>query len=194
MTWRGCALTCLLAAGALAGVPPGGRAQPDADEYAVKAAYVRHFGSYVTWPDGFAPAGAETFVLGVLGKDPFGADVLARLAQLSVGNKKVLVRHYPTLADYKPCHVLFLAGEAAGKEGDLTPEQRLAALRQKVNGAPTLLVADREGLAHKGVMINFYLEAGRAKFEINPAAARAAGLAISAKLLKLGRIVTPDKE
>jgi len=39
------------------------------------------------------------------------------------------------------------------------------------------------------VAINFYQEQNKVRFEINPAAARRAGLKISSQLLRLARIV-----
>ena len=191
MTRRGCALllfsVCLALVGAAA-------AQPEADEYTQKAANIRQIGTYVTWPANFAPGGPDTFVIGVLGKVPFPKEALDRLARLTVRDKKIVLRYFDTLTDVRPCHVLFLAPEPAEREGRRTAAQRLADARARLNGAPTLLVADQEGLGRKGAMINFFLENDRVRFEINPGAARQAGLAISADLLEIGKIVTTEKD
>lgn len=194
MAGKGCCLICLLAASTLVGVRLGGCAHPDAEEYTVKAAYIRQISKYVTWPDTFTPGGPDEFVIGVLGTDPFGMKTLAWLAQWTVNKKVIVVRRFETLADCTPCHVLFLAPEGAGKEANLNPVQRLAELRKQLNGGPTLLVADQENLGRKGAMINFVRGACRVRFEINPTAAKRAGLIISSNLLKLGIIVTPEDE
>lgn len=185
---------------AVIGVPLSGRAQaPPEDEYTIKAAQMRHFPSYIAWPNGFVPRGKDEFVIAVLGKDPFGKSVRDRLGQLTVGDpktglKKVVVRHFETLANWEPCHLVFLAPEPAAAESHLTSEQRLTQLLKQLAGAPVLIVADTQGLARKGAMINFYLENDRVKFEINPSAAKQVGLGISSNLLKGRRIITTEAD
>jgi hypothetical protein len=56
-----------------------------------------------------------------------------------------------------------------------------------------LTVGDTDGFARQGVMINFYLEQEKVRFEINPRAAAEVGIRPSAKLLQLGRIVDTAK-
>ena len=194
MLRRGCSfgLLCLTLL-ALAGRPPAIRAGlEDAEEYMLKAAYIRHFGGFITWPGEFAPGGADTFVIAVVGRDPFGDATLGKLRTLKVGERKIVVHRWDTVRDVKPCHILFLAPEPAEPEKGLTPEQRLAGVQKQLNGSPTLLVTDQEGLARRGAMINFYLEQNRVKFEINKEAARQMGLTISSNLLKIAKIVTTE--
>lgn len=68
-------------------------------------------------------------------------------------------------------------------------EENLARIVKTINGALVLTIGDSEGFAKKGVMINFYMENKRVRFEINPKAAMHAGLRISSKLLRIARIV-----
>jgi hypothetical protein len=60
---------------------------------------------------------------------------------------------------------------------------------RSLEGASILTIGDTAGFARQGVIINFYLENRKVRFEINAAAARRAGLTISSKLLKLAGAV-----
>ncbi|TLY91327.1 MAG: YfiR family protein [Gammaproteobacteria bacterium] len=63
--WRRLAL--LLIAGGLLGA-----AQP-VSEYQLKAVFLFNFAQFVEWPPAALPRESAPFVIGVLGKDPFGA-------------------------------------------------------------------------------------------------------------------------
>jgi len=151
-------------------------------EYAIKAAFLYHFASYVTWPPG-APMGAgKALVIGVLGADPFGA-MLDELAKAkSVDGRQVVVRRFHTVDDCTPCHILFISASEA---------ERLGPVLQKLGGSPTLLAADTQTAAARGVHVNFFIESNKVRFEVNAGAAQRAGLKISSKLLRLARIVEP---
>jgi hypothetical protein len=58
-----------------------------------------------------------------------------------------------------------------------------------LNGAGVLTVGDTEGFTEAGGMINLTIVDQRVHFEINPDAARRAGMKISSKLLSLAKIV-----
>ena len=68
-------------------------------------------------------------------------------------------------------------------------KDRLERLVQAVGGLGILTIGDTEGFARQGVMVNFYMENKKVRFEINPKAAGRAGLKISSNLLRIARIV-----
>jgi len=117
--------------------------------------------------------------------DPFGGALDKIASTKTVGNKKIAVRRFESPGDCAPCHVLFVSSSEA---------ERLDGVIAKTKGAHTLVVGDTEGFARRGVAINFFIERNKVRFEINPAAARRAGLKISSKLLRLARIVTDPAE
>jgi hypothetical protein len=158
---------------------PGQAVERDATEYNVKAAFLYNFASYVEWPAG-AFSGNSPFVLGVVGRDPFGATLDTIAAEKSVGGRAIVVRRFNSMGEYVPCHMLFVSSSEAG---------RLTAIVQRLAGAPVLLVADTEDAAHGGVAVNFFLANGHVRFEINQLAAKRAGLTVSSKLLRLATIV-----
>jgi hypothetical protein len=64
-------------------------------------------------------------------------------------------------------------------------ERNIHRIMRALQGTSILSIGDTTGFARQGVIINFYLEQKRVRFEVNAAAARQAGLVISSKLLKL---------
>src|SRR5687768_2113299 len=61
-----------LVAAALALFATTSRAQPT-DEYQIKAVFLFHFAQFVEWPAKAFPDPKSPLVIGVLGRDPFGA-------------------------------------------------------------------------------------------------------------------------
>jgi hypothetical protein len=62
------------------------------------------------------------------------------------------------------------------------------------NPAWTLIVGETPGFAANGGIINFKLEGGKVRFEINAAAAEREQFHISSKLLSLAQIVKSEAQ
>jgi len=79
MLGSGCRIAVLVLACALAGSVAAALAQEKVQvtEYELKGAYLYKFTQYIDWPKS---APDEAFVIGVLGKDPFG-DILDQIAR-----------------------------------------------------------------------------------------------------------------
>ena len=155
-------------------------AQPAAGEYEVKAAFLYNFARYIEWPEEAVPDAEDTFVIGVLGEDPFGP-ILDRIAKSkTVDGRKIAVRRFATVEDYTPCHILFVSSSET---------DRLATVLARLAESHVLVVGDTPGSARQGVIINFVIEQSKVRLEINPGAAERAGLKISSKLLRLATIV-----
>lgn len=150
-------------------------------EYDVKAAYLYKFTKFVEWPrTAFASAEAP-FVIGVIGRDPFGE--LDRLIQgNTTGARRIEVRHF-TANDseaFRECQMIFVSA---------SEQHRLGAIVAAVQGRPVLLVGESEGFASAGGMLGFALRENRVGIEVNSAAARQARLKISSQLLNIAKIV-----
>lgn len=143
-------------------------------EYDLKAAFIYQISKFVEWPASAAPPR-----LCVLGGNPFGA-ALETLRGKPVNERKMEVKLLDMGADIRECTLLFIATPA---ERHL---ERIAAISR---GAGILTIGDTEGFAKRGTMVNFYLENGKVRFEINLDVARQGGLKISSKLLSLARVV-----
>ncbi len=58
-----------------------------------------------------------------------------------------------------------------------------------VSGSNVFTVADRAGFARGGGIANFIRANKKIRFEINPSAAKKAGLKVSSRLLRLAKVV-----
>lgn len=142
-------------------------------EYEVKAQFIRHFATFVEWPGNDA-----TLRLCILGRDPFGA-ALEPIRGMPVKGRKLEIAPLEIKDDIRDCQMLFVAA---------TAERHLERVAALARGAGQLILGDSEGYAQRGAMINFYLEAGKIRFEINLEAIRQSNLKVSSKLLALGRV------
>jgi hypothetical protein len=97
-----------------------------------------------------------------------------------VQGRPLVVRRLNIGDDLEGCQVLFISRGA---------KDQMPALLQKLKGSPVLTVADSDGFTDLGGMVNFVLVEEKVKFEINQTAADQCGLQISAKLLKIARVV-----
>lgn len=152
-------------------------AQDVSQEYRVKAGFLYNFVKYVEWPD---PIKGSIRIC-VAGQNPFGT-VLDDV----IRNERV--RGLPLTAVVIPgpepdCHVVF------------TP--KTSTVRAYVNAAsgfPILTVGETSNFIELGGMINFTLEQGKVRFEINRSAVERARLRISSRLLQLARLTEPAEE
>lgn len=165
------ALRCLLlVAAALLGL--GGRAfAQDLPEYRLKAAFLYNFALFTEWP---AETGT-TLNLCLVGADPFGDEVNG-LQGKAVGQRSLAVLRKAAGQSVSGCHVAFISAPAVAG---------LPRLLDQIRSQPVLTVADSPGAAQQGVALNMGVANNRVTFEANLRAARAAGLTLSSKLLRL---------
>lgn len=148
-------------------------------EYEVKAAFVHNIAKFVEWHASISTKG--NLRLCVLGQGHFG-EAAVGLRGKPVGSMVWEVVPVTTRANLRECQVLFIEASEAGD---------LPRLLGTLKGSPVLTVGDTDGYGEQGVMVNFYLEQDKVRFEINLAATSRAGLKISSQLLKLARIIQP---
>ena len=131
------------------------------------------------WPTEAFSDARSPLILGILGEDPFGA-ALETIRGKVVKGRTLVIKQFLQVEDLQKCHILFISSSERDR---LTHVLALA-------GTPNVLtVGDMDGFAGHGGVINLVKTGNKIKFEINMDAARAAGLKISSKLLKLARIV-----
>jgi hypothetical protein len=147
-------------------------------EYQVKAALLYNFVKFVEWPDD-RKTRSDIINICVLGEDPFD-DAFDSFQGETVGNRKLRIKRFRTLQHIDDCQVLFISRSESEDIGHI-----LAA----VKGLNILTVGDIEGFARKGVILNFYIENNRVRFEINLDSLRQTGLRISSKVMHLARII-----
>jgi hypothetical protein len=150
-------------------------------EYQVKAAFIYKFATYVRWP---ATAGVDVttpFIIGVLGKDPFGTALSEVVRGQNIQGRVILVRSVARLEEALRCDVVFVSSSERDNLHEI-----FAALR----GVPVLTVSDMDRFAEQGGMIGLVnTEDNHIRFNINKAAIERPGLRASSQLLHLARIV-----
>jgi YfiR/HmsC-like len=149
-------------------------------EYEVKAAFIYNFAKYVSWPEASTSEKKKPFVIGVIGKDPFGQALDAAMRGRSVEGRAVFVERYGKVEEVADCDILFISS---------SEKNNLHRILEALHKAPVLTVGDMDQFAERGGMINLTTEEKRVRFEINVEAAERAGLKPGSQLLRLARIV-----
>lgn len=143
-----------------------------------------NFTLYTEWPDDRSTSEKNTFKITILGKNPFG-DILEKIYSTeTIENKKVEIDYQNTITDTIETDILFIS---KSKQKDIEN------IIEILTGKPILTIGDTEGYAHKGVLINFYIEDRKVRFEINETAVKKAGFIMDFRLLSFARIVHPVK-
>jgi hypothetical protein len=154
-----------------------------ATQHQVEAVFLYRFTEFVEWPP--EPArNSLPFCIGVLGKDPFGTDLAATVRGESVGARDIEVRHLATAADAAECEMVFVSA---------SERSRLPEILRTVAGHSVLTVADFDGFALAGGIVEFVVEESRTRLKINLNAARLSGLTIDSKLLRAAEIIGADR-
>ena len=155
------------------------RAQPAADEYQVKAAYLLNFARFVEWPAAVLPASAPLDI-GIVGDDPFGVALEEVLRGKSANGHPIRLRHLHWNDVLTSCQIIFVS---TSEEGHLP--QILRYLGQD----SVLTVSDIDRFSLRGGAIEFRMVGNRVRFDINRQPAIAARLSISSKLLGVARAI-----
>jgi YfiR/HmsC-like len=163
----------------LAAVAPVSAAGPS--EYQVKAVFLFNFAQFVAWPAQAFGAADAPFSICILGEDPFGADLDATVRGENVQGHPFVVRRYRNPGDIEStCHIVFIGAS------QLTQLENIV---KSLGDRAILTVSDIDQSAERGTMIQFASEHNRLRLRINVAAAKAAGLTISSKLLRPSEII-----
>lgn len=166
-----CLRLALMAAAITGGTGPAISAPRQPLEQAVKASFLFKFAPFVEWPPSAMGPAAKPFSICIIGDDPFGATIDEVVRGQRISGRAVIIRRAALQDDLAGCQILF-----AGRSG----APALAALA----GQPVLTVGDRQTGA-SGTMIQFVMQNGRVRFQIDEAKAHESGLSISSKLLNL---------
>ena len=150
-------------------------------EYELKAAFLYNFIKFTGWPPDEMANKSEPFVIGVLGKDPFGVALDKTIEGESFQQKRIVIRRFSRMDEsVGNSQVLFISA---------SEESNLPAILKLLDGQAALTVSEIENFAPRGGMIQLKKESNKIVFEINVEAAKRAGLAMHAQLLKLAKIV-----
>ena len=134
---------------------------------------------YVKWPNAAFLAADSPLCIGVLGDDPFGAllDQIALGVEVGGEKRKIVIKRSHKADELKSCHIVFVCKSEKDHLG-----QDLDAL-----GGLVLPVGEIDGFNARGGAINFYIDNGKVRFEINNDTARRRGITISSDLISAAR-------
>ena len=146
-------------------------------DYKIEAIFIYHFTKYIKWSDFDT---SEAFNIAILGD----SDIIIPLREIakmrSVNDREIKIKYFQNVEDIDACHILFIS-ESMKNEIDT--------ILRTIEDENILTVSSSEGLANKGVAINFVIVHGKIKFEMNSHALERAGLEASSQLKKLAILV-----
>jgi len=146
-----------------------------ANEYQIKAACLYNFTKFVVWPEEAFRDIDKTFTICILGHDPFGAALDDVVAGRAIDGRPFEVRRLSDAPQTTACRILYVGAS----------DRKRIPIAEKQIGVLTV----GEGSASARSIINFILDSGKVRFEINTAAAEDGKLRISSKLLSLATVV-----
>ncbi len=143
--------------------------------YRVKAAFLRNFAHYVTWPDEAFSGSDSPWCIGILGRDPFGEILEKTFEGRSEQGRAFEIFRADTPDELPPCQIIFIAYRDAA--------QRHSVL-DKLKNRPVLTVGDAPEFLREGGVIGFKV-VDRVSMGINLDQARAAALKIQTRMLEV---------
>jgi YfiR/HmsC-like len=156
-----------------------GMAQPVADEYQVKAAYLLNFARFVEWPADVLPASSPLDIV-IVGNDPFGGALEEALRGKSANGHAIQLHHLQWTDVLTSYEIVFICA---------SEEPHLAQILQSIGHGSVLTVSDIDRFSLRGGVIEFRMVGNRVRFDIDRTPALAARLSISSKLLSVARAV-----
>jgi len=169
------------ALGALGLSAAGGEA---AREYQLKAACLHDLAQFTEWPTNAFADKDSPLLIGVLGTDPFGPVLDHTVRGQMAHGRRLVVERYRREQNLKTCHILFISQSEARRSDRIV---------DRLKGKPVLTVNDGSEGVGRGVVIGLVTERNQIRFKVNLEAAKAAGLTLSSKLLRLAEVVSTGK-
>jgi hypothetical protein len=148
------------------------------DEHMVKAAFVFNLTKYVEW---HANAPRDAIVIGFIGEGSMGRVLEQVLSGKAAGTKTVRVIVEPSNQQLEQCNIIYIS---------YASPQKLRAALQRMPKNNVLTIGDTTSFAESGGVVGLVTTGDHVQIQINPAAAEAAHLKISSRLLNLATLVS----
>jgi len=148
-------------------------------EYMIKTAYIVKFIKFIKFPEKSSAANPkESFRVYVIGKNPFGT-LLEK--NIKIKNRKVTISVVEKVEDVENAAIIFISASES---------KRVKQILALTEGKPILTISDSEGLAKKGVLINFYNRKNDyLGFEVNIDSVKKSKIKFNSKVFKIARII-----
>ena len=161
-------------------IPLSLHAQP-ADEYTIKAVWLERFTRFIDWPkNNRVNDQRKNFTIGIVGDDPFCGKLEQVYNDQRIKNKHVTVLRLESYADIEKCDLLFISSSEA---------DQLVNILAKTWNKAILTISDTPGFGQKGVLINFYWDLEKIRFEINEKAVNDSGLYFGFRLMNAATLI-----
>jgi hypothetical protein len=168
-----CLVLAWLGSGMAWCVPAQAESAPS--EYETKAAILLNFVRFTDWPPEAFTSAEAPFVIGVVGKDPFGAALDKTFSGKSVKGRSFIVKRLTADQNLKSCHLLFVSASEKRRQRDLL---------DKLRGVPVLTVGETYDFRDHSGAVQFVPRDKSVGFNINLNAAKAGRLHISSNVLR----------
>lgn len=178
-----CLIYFLLPPHSLNSATAGNLDQKSLREYQVKAAFLYNFAKFIFWPKENIKQ-SPSFLIGILGKDPFGTALEEVISMRSLKGKPVVIKRATNPQDLADCQVVFIAE---------SEKSRLPEDLQFFQKKSILTTSEIAGFAQSGGMIEMMVIKKQIRFDINSTAAQRAKLRIRSQLLELARKIVSEK-
>jgi hypothetical protein len=151
-------------------------------EYQVKAVFLFRLAQFVDWPVNSFADESSPIVIGVLGDDPFGEALDLAVQGETAHNRPLSVTRFRSVSDVKACHVLFVSRSETA---------RIQETMTALSGRSILTVSDIDEFVtrHNG-MVRFTTDKNKINLRVDPEAAKAVGLVLNSRLLRMAEVVT----
>jgi hypothetical protein len=157
---------------------PARAGEATVEEYHVKGAFLLNFAKFVEWPSASFKSTSDPIAICLLGANPFGPGLAAAAQGAIAGTRPISVRLIQEPQQARQCQIVFVS---------LAERRRVRAVFEATQGGNVLTVGESEGFVAGGGVIEFQVEGSKVRMEISAAAAKLAGLHISAKLMSLSQ-------
>lgn len=148
----------------------------------VKAAFLRNFAHYVTWPENAFADEHSPWRICILGKDSFVRVLDKTLTGRTEGGRPFEIRSAETLNELPACQIVYISFDDPSKR-----RAALAALKDQ----PVLTVSDAKEFLREGGMIRFQT-GERVELGINLDQTQAASLQIQTRMLEVSHEILKD--
>lgn len=156
------------------GFAAGQSLEPE-NPYRIKAAFLRNFAHYVTWPNSAFGSSDAPWHVGVLGADPFGKTLETTFQGRREQGRAFEIYRADTLEELPSCQIVFIAYKDAARR-----RLALAALKNK----PVLTVGESPDFLKEGGILRFQVN-DRVLMSVNLDQARSASLGIPTRMLEV---------
>jgi hypothetical protein len=154
-------------------------------EYQLKAVFLFRLTQFVEWPTNRFASAESPIVIGIAGRNPFGDALQLAVNGETAQGRKIAVRHVESPAAAKAAHLLFIAE---------SEEDRAREFTRGLSAAGVLTVSDiSDFVPGHGGMVQFTSAGNKVNLRIDNRRAKAAGLVIDGRLLRMAEVAPRDE-